>query len=105
MSGGVGGGPGDPAPLPDLRGEGLDVLGPPGRGPSSAGECRRAGGFDAAASSVRGSGRPGRRRATAARYHQTPGAVPADVDVLEVGAADADELYEAAEKAPRRLGP
>lgn len=40
----------------------------------------------------------------AARYHQTPGAVPADVDVLVVGVADADELYEAAEKAQHRLG-
>lgn len=40
----------------------------------------------------------------AARYHQSPGGVPADVDVLVVGTADADELYEAAELAQRRLG-
>lgn len=40
----------------------------------------------------------------AARYHQTPGAVPADVDVLVVGTADPDELDEAAEKARGRLG-
>lgn len=39
----------------------------------------------------------------AARYLGEPGFVPNDVDVLVVGIADADELYDVARKAERRL--
>jgi DNA-binding transcriptional ArsR family regulator len=40
----------------------------------------------------------------AARYRGEGGDVPRDVDVLVVGAADDDDLYEAARAAERRLG-
>lgn len=40
----------------------------------------------------------------AARYQQRPGNVPADIDVLIVGRADLDDLFDAAERAQRRLG-
>lgn len=40
----------------------------------------------------------------AARYSGEPGAVPRDVDVLVVGDADDDELYEVARGAQARLG-
>jgi DNA-binding transcriptional ArsR family regulator len=40
----------------------------------------------------------------AARYRGQPGEVPRDVDVLVVGDADPDELYDAAENAGRILG-
>jgi len=40
----------------------------------------------------------------AARYRGEPGAVPRDVDVLVVGAADDDDLYDAARVAERQLG-
>ncbi len=40
----------------------------------------------------------------AARYAGEPGAVPRDVDVLVVGNADEDELFDAAREAQRRLG-
>ena len=40
----------------------------------------------------------------AARYRGEPGAVPRDVDVLVVGDADEDELYEAARRAQITLG-
>jgi DNA-binding transcriptional ArsR family regulator/DNA-binding XRE family transcriptional regulator len=40
----------------------------------------------------------------AARYQGEPGAVPRDVDVLVVGDADEDELYEAARKTQTILG-
>jgi DNA-binding transcriptional ArsR family regulator len=40
----------------------------------------------------------------AARYRGQGGDVPRDVDVLVVGDADADDLYEAARGAERRLG-
>ncbi|MEZ7130357.1 hypothetical protein ACBR40_33920 [Nonomuraea sp. AD125B] len=40
----------------------------------------------------------------AARYSGEPGRVPKDVDVLVVGAADEDDLYEAARAAERQLG-
>jgi predicted nucleotidyltransferase len=39
----------------------------------------------------------------AARYLGEPGPVPHDVDVLVIGTADADDLYDAARKAERRL--
>jgi predicted nucleotidyltransferase len=39
----------------------------------------------------------------AARYLGEPGLVPNDVDVLVIGTADADDLYDAARKAERRL--
>jgi predicted nucleotidyltransferase len=39
----------------------------------------------------------------AARYAGEPGAPPADVDVLVVGEPDADELFDRAEEASRRL--
>jgi predicted nucleotidyltransferase len=40
----------------------------------------------------------------AARYLGEPGAVPHDVDVLVVGTADEDDLYDKARKAEGRLG-
>lgn len=40
----------------------------------------------------------------AARYQGTPGRWPNDIDVLVVGNADRDELYDAAERAEARLG-
>ncbi|MET9248391.1 winged helix-turn-helix domain-containing protein [Nonomuraea sp. NPDC003709] len=40
----------------------------------------------------------------AARYSGEPGRVPNDVDVLVVGTADEDELYDAARAAERQLG-
>lgn len=40
----------------------------------------------------------------AARYRGEPGAVPRDVDVLVIGDADEDDLYEAARKAQAVLG-
>jgi DNA-binding transcriptional ArsR family regulator len=40
----------------------------------------------------------------AARYQGEPGPVPDDVDVLVVGAADADDLDAVAQQAQRRLG-
>lgn len=40
----------------------------------------------------------------AARYRGEPGPVPGDLDVLVVGAADPDEVFEAASVAERRLG-
>ncbi|WP_449060748.1 MarR family transcriptional regulator [Planomonospora algeriensis] len=40
----------------------------------------------------------------AARYSGEPGRVPNDVDVLVIGAADEDDLYDAARAAERRLG-
>jgi DNA-binding transcriptional ArsR family regulator len=40
----------------------------------------------------------------AARYRGEPGAVPRDVDVLVVGDADEDDLYDVARKAESRLG-
>lgn len=40
----------------------------------------------------------------AARYHGDRGAAPNDIDVLIVGLADRDDVYEAAERAQRRLG-
>lgn len=40
----------------------------------------------------------------AARYSGEPGRVPKDVDVLVVGAADEDDLYDAARAAERQLG-
>ncbi|MET7394558.1 MarR family transcriptional regulator [Dactylosporangium sp. NPDC005572] len=39
----------------------------------------------------------------AARYRGEPGPVPGDVDVVVIGAPDADDLYEAAATAERRL--
>ncbi len=42
--------------------------------------------------------------AWAARYRGEAGPVPRDVDVLVVGGADDDDLYEAARAAERRLG-
>ena len=39
----------------------------------------------------------------AARFLGEPGPVPADVDVLVVGPADRDEVYDAADRAARRL--
>lgn len=39
----------------------------------------------------------------AARYHGVPGPHPADIDVLVVGDPDPDELFDAAERAGRRL--
>lgn len=39
----------------------------------------------------------------AARYLGEPGPVPHDVDVLVIGTADADDLYDAAREAERRL--
>lgn len=39
----------------------------------------------------------------AARFAGEPGPTPADVDVLIVGAADRDEVYDAADRAARRL--
>lgn len=39
----------------------------------------------------------------AARYRGEPGPVPGDVDVLVVGKVDRDEVFEAAERAARRL--
>ncbi len=39
----------------------------------------------------------------AARYLGEPGPVPNDVDVLVIGTADADDLYDVARKAERRL--
>lgn len=40
----------------------------------------------------------------AARYEGQPGHVPNDVDVLVIGAADEDDLYDAARASERRLG-
>lgn len=40
----------------------------------------------------------------AARYSGVPGRAPKDVDVLVVGAADEDELYDVARAAERQLG-
>ncbi|HEY5398565.1 MAG TPA: hypothetical protein VIL16_24580 [Trebonia sp.] len=40
----------------------------------------------------------------AARYLGTPGSIPQDVDVLTVGTASDDDLYEAARRAEQRLG-
>ncbi len=40
----------------------------------------------------------------AARYQGEPGPVPGDLDVLVIGAADPDEVFEAAGAAGRRLG-
>jgi hypothetical protein len=40
----------------------------------------------------------------AARYAGEPGPVPHDIDVLVVGAADADDLFDTARTAERRLG-
>jgi hypothetical protein len=40
----------------------------------------------------------------AARYRGQPGPLPRDVDVLVVGDADDDDLYDAARNAERRLG-
>lgn len=40
----------------------------------------------------------------AARHAGEPGAAPNDVDVLVLGVADRDEVYEAARRAERRLG-
>jgi predicted nucleotidyltransferase len=40
----------------------------------------------------------------AARYHGEPGPVPHDVDVLVVGTANEDDLYEIAREAESRLG-
>lgn len=40
----------------------------------------------------------------AARYLGEPGPVPNDVDVLVVGTADEDDLYDAAREAENRLG-
>jgi len=40
----------------------------------------------------------------AARYRGQDGDVPRDVDVLVVGDADEDDLYDAARAAERRLG-
>jgi len=40
----------------------------------------------------------------AARYHGEPGPVPRDVDVLVVGDADDDELYDVARRAEQTLG-
>ena len=39
----------------------------------------------------------------AARYLGEPGPVPRDIDVLVIGAADADDLYDIARQAERRL--
>ncbi|MFI7699189.1 hypothetical protein [Nonomuraea sp. NPDC049480] len=40
----------------------------------------------------------------AARYSGEPGRVPNDVDVLVIGSADEDDLYDAARSAERQLG-
>jgi predicted nucleotidyltransferase len=40
----------------------------------------------------------------AARYRGEPGPVPGDLDVLVVGTADPDDVFEAAGAAERRLG-
>jgi|SRR5680860_63924 len=40
----------------------------------------------------------------AARYHQHPGDVPNDIDVLVIGKPDPDDLFEAAQVASERLG-
>lgn len=40
----------------------------------------------------------------AARYHELPGDVPNDIDVLVVGSPDADYLFEAAQVAAEKLG-
>ena len=40
----------------------------------------------------------------AARYHEQPGPVPVDIDVLVVGTADLDDLESAGREATRRLG-
>ncbi len=40
----------------------------------------------------------------AARYHGDQGAAPRDIDVLIVGSADRDDIYEATNRAQRRLG-
>ncbi|WP_308442376.1 MarR family transcriptional regulator [Planotetraspora thailandica] len=40
----------------------------------------------------------------AARYSGEPGGVPRDIDVIAVGDADEDDLYDAARRAERRLG-
>jgi hypothetical protein len=40
----------------------------------------------------------------AARHAGTPGAAPADVDVLVIGHVDRDDVYAAARRAERRLG-
>lgn len=40
----------------------------------------------------------------AARYQGEPGRAPNDIDMLVVGAPDRDQVYEAAERAERRLG-
>jgi predicted nucleotidyltransferase len=40
----------------------------------------------------------------AARYHEHPGQVPNDLDVLVAGTPDPDDLFDAAETATRRLG-
>lgn len=39
----------------------------------------------------------------AARYHGEPGRAPNDIDVLVVGSPNRDQVYEAAERAERRL--
>lgn len=39
----------------------------------------------------------------AARYHQQPGAVPGDIDLLVIGTPDRDELFEAIEPVERVL--
>lgn len=39
----------------------------------------------------------------AARHAGTPGAAPADVDILVIGHVDRDEIYDAARRAERRL--
>ncbi len=40
----------------------------------------------------------------AARYHEQPGPQPNDVDVLVIGAPSRDDVYDAADRAQRRLG-
>jgi predicted nucleotidyltransferase len=40
----------------------------------------------------------------AARYHGTPGRVPADLDVLVIGNPDRADVYDAADRAQERLG-
>ena len=40
----------------------------------------------------------------AARYHGEPGPTPNDIDVLVIGQPDRDDVYDAAQRAQRRLG-
>lgn len=40
----------------------------------------------------------------AARYHGEPGPSPNDIDVLVIGRPDRDDVYDAAQRAQRRLG-